>query len=124
MPEAVHSCARDPDWPKLACRLVAKAQDLVQRPICIEPCAPTKSATIQDTLLRIEQMIVSGKAPCVFFRGISRHYSVISGYTPLSLLLFDSFGYCRVLRRSCETTETATLAHRYQLRGVFGVFCA
>lgn len=69
----------------------------------------------------IEGMIISGKAPCVFLRGKSRHYTVISGYTPSSLRLFDSFGYHRVLRRSCGTAGTPGTLHRFHVQSIIAL---
>ena len=121
LPEAVHSCVGEREWPKLARLLVATAQDIVGRPIVLERVKLPKSVGSHDTIQSIERMITLGKAPCVFLRGKSRHYTVISGYTPLSLKLFDSFGYHRVLRRSCGTTGTPGLRHRFHLQSIIAL---
>lgn len=122
--EAVHSCVAEREWPKLAQHLVATAQDIVGRPILLEQTRLSKGTTIHETIRSIEMMIASGKAPCVFLRGKSRHYTVISGYTPLSLRLFDSFGYQRVLRRSCGTTRTPGSLHRFHLQSIIALSVA
>ena len=116
--EAVHSCVGEREWPKLARHLVATAQDIVDRPILLERARLSKGAAIHETIRNIERMITAGKAPCVFLRGKSRHYTVISGYTPLSLRLFDSFGYHRVLRGSCGTARTPGSLHRFHLQSI------
>lgn len=118
LPEAVHSCVGEREWPKLARLLVANAQDIVNRPILLERVKLPNGAGNHEAIRSIERMITSAKAPCVFLRGKSRHYTVISGYTPLSLKLFDSFGYHRVLRRSCGTTRTPGSRHRFHLRSI------
>lgn len=118
LPETVHSCIGERDWPKLARRLVATAQNIVDRPILLERARLSKGVGTAETIQSVEQMIASGKAPCVFLRGKSRHYTVISGYTPSSLKLFDSFGYHRVLRRSCGTARTPGSLHRFHLQSI------
>lgn len=119
--EAVHSCVGEREWPKLARCLVATAQDIVDRPILLERTTLSKSLEIRDTIRGIEGMITAGKAPCVFLCGKSRHYTVISGYTPSSLRLFDSFGYHRVLRRSCGTSGTSGSLHRFHLQSIIAL---
>ncbi len=114
--EAVHSCVGERDWPKLAKRIVATAESMAGREILLEQPAFSTDAPFPRTLGRIERMIVSGKAPCVFLRGRYRHYSVISGYTPLSLKLFDSIGHHWVWRRSCGTTATPMSLHRFHVQ--------
>jgi hypothetical protein len=121
LPEAVHSCVSERDWPKLAERVAITAQALVCRPILLEWPQLSKNISIQDTFRRIERMIASGKGPCVFFRGKYRHYSVISGYTPASLTLFDSYGHRWLWRRSCGTTATPTSLHRFHVRSLISL---
>ena len=121
LPEAVHSCVGEREWPKLARRVVATAQDIVDRPILLERVKLPNGAGNHEAIRSIERMITSGKAPCVFLRGKSRHYTVISGYTPLSLKLFDSFGYHRVLRRSCGTAGTPGSRHRFHLQSIIAL---
>ena len=118
--EATLYCVNEWVWPKLAKRVVAKAQDFAERPIILEHTSLSEDAPIHRTLHRIEGMIASGKAPCVFLRGKYRHYSVISGYTPLSLKLFDSFGYHWVLRKSCGA-EAPTSLHRFHMQSIITI---
>jgi hypothetical protein len=47
-------------------------------------------ATLEDAVLRI-------RAPMMLCRG--GHYTIMSGFTPSSLLLFDSGGACRITRQ-------------------------
>lgn len=119
--ETVHSCIGERDWPKLARRLVATAQDIVERPIIIELPKLSRSVAVEEAICSIQRMVTAGKAPCVFLRGKSRHYTVISGYTPSSLKLFDSFGYHRVLRRSCGTARTPGSLHRFHLQSIISL---
>lgn len=121
LPDAVHSCIGKRIWPRLGEHLVARAQPMADRPILLQRPRLSKDAHVGDTLRRIERMIDSGKAPCVFLRGRYRHYSVISGYTPLSLKLFDSFGYHRVLRRSCGTTRAPPPLHRLHVNSLISL---
>ena len=118
LPNAVHSCVRERDWPKLATRIVSKAQRLTLRPIVLERPGLSDDEPIDETLRLIERMIISGKAPCVFLRGKSRHYSVVSGYTAISLRLFDSYGYRRVLRRSFGAAGATTSLHRFHMQSI------
>lgn len=121
LPEAVHSCIRERDWPKVATSIGVAAQDIIERPIVVEQAKLSRRVSSADTFRSLEQMIISGKAPCVFVRGKSRHYTVISGYTPLSFKLFDSFGYHRVLRRSCGTAGSASSLHRFHIQSIVAV---
>lgn len=121
LPEAVHSCIRERDWPKLARRLVTTAQDVVERPILIEWLKLSKSMAIEEAICSIERLVTAGKAPCVFLRGKSRHYTVISGYTPLSLKLFDSFGFHRLLIKSCGTTCEQKARHRLHVQSIIAL---
>lgn len=116
--EALHSCISERAWPKLAAKMVTTAQPMADRQILLERPRSSMDAPAQDTLRQIERMIASGKAPCVFLRGKYRHYSVVSGYTPLSLKLFDSFGHRWVLRSSCGTTKTPTSLHRLHVQSI------
>lgn len=118
LPEALASCVSERVWPKLAERMVAEAQAIVERAIRVERQRLSKDASVDEALYRIEGMIVAGKAPCVFLRGKYRHYSVISGYTPVSLKLFDSFGHHWVLRRACGTTSTQVSLHRLHVPSI------
>lgn len=119
--EALHSCVSKKIWPKLAERIVATAQPMAQRSILLERPKLSKDAPIQDTFCRIERMIASGKAPCMFLRGKYRHYSVISGYTPASLRLFDSYGHRWVWRQSCGTTATPAALHRIHVQSIIAL---
>jgi hypothetical protein len=121
LPKAVHSCVGERVWPRLAERIVASAQPIADRPILLERPRWAREVSVRETLLRIEKMIVAGKAPCVFLRGNYRHYSVISGYTSVSLKLFDSFGYRWVRRRSCGTTGTPARLHRLHVQSLIAL---
>lgn len=121
LPEAVHSCVGEREWPKLARRLVTTAQEIVDRPIVLERGRLLRGVGIDETIRSVEEMITSGKAPCVFLRGKSRHYTVISGYTPVSLKLFDSFGFHRLLIKSCGTTSEETARHRLHVQSMIAL---
>ena len=121
LPTAVHSAVGKGTWPHLAEQIAKAARTLgdiqfgLARPI--KPGAP--SAAI---MLSLERLITSGQAPMVFMRGKYRHYSVISGYTPASFKLFDSFGYHWVRRSSCSLapTDKPTL-HRFHIDSLIAV---
>ena len=119
--EAVHSCVGERKWPGLARCLVRTAQEIVNRPIVLERAGLSRGVAIDEAIGSIERMITTGKAPCVFLMGKSRHYSVISGYTPHSLKLFDSFGYRRLLRKSCGTTREPTSRHRLHVQSIIAL---
>lgn len=121
LPTAVPSCVPERDWPTLAASVVRAAQAMSDRPLRTErPGLPGKE-TASKSLLTLNSLVASGKAPCVFLRGKTRHYTVISGYTPASLRLFDSFGYRRVLRSCCGTRKDDTRLHRLHLRSIVTV---
>jgi hypothetical protein len=100
VPKAVHSGIGEATWPQLAQHVTRQAAELRVSVLLEQPLANEhmSAALIART---IEQLITAGKAPVLFMRGKYRHYSVISGYSPFSFKLFDSFGY-RWVRRSSE----------------------
>lgn len=124
LPKAVRSCVRQQHWPKLAQRLVTATHDIAGFAVVLDHPGISATAPIEETLRHMEKMIDSGMAPCVFLRGGYRHYSVISGYTPASLMLFDSFGYHRVRRASCGTTAMNTSLHRFHTQSLLTVAAA
>ena len=109
-------------WPLLAERLSVSAERLSGIPIVLErPLLPNAPPTAEETLIAIEMMIHANKAPMVFVRGEYRHYTVICGYTPKSLRLFDSFGYHWVRRTSCGPVASAKSLHRFHLSSLIAV---
>lgn len=107
-------------WHGLAESLCASAQPMANISINLEcPFAHEKSAGA-DFIQEIERMITSGTVPAVLMRGKYRsHYSVLSAYTPLSLRLFDSYGYRWVRRASCRNLTVASRStHSFDLEGV------
>lgn len=121
LPSAVHSAVRKSVWPSLAKRMakVASALDGIRIELAW-PLAPGSAAA--DSVLTLERLITSGQAPMIFMRGKYRHYTVISGYTPASFKLFDSFGYHWVRRSSCSlgNSDRPTL-HRFHIESLIAV---
>lgn len=69
----------------------------------------------------IEQILLQRKAVMAFLRGTYRHYSVISGYTPSSLTLFDSYGYRWLRKASCVATTTEPARHHIHAPSLIAV---
>jgi hypothetical protein len=118
---AVQSAVGEATWPYLAERVARVTRDLGS--VRVELAWPLNpSASRAEIVETIERLITSGKAPMVFMRGKYRHYSVISGYTPASFKLFDSFGYHWVRRSSCSIArgEKPTL-HRFHVESLISV---
>lgn len=108
---AVHSGVGQATWPQLAQHL-ARAAVRLRVPIFLEQPFTKSNMPAEAAARTIEQLITAGKAPVVFMRGKYRHYSVISGYTPFSFKLFDSFDYHWVRRSSCSLDEVSVALHR------------
>lgn len=62
-------------------------------------------------LLRVLETMVQRQTPVIILRRGGR-YTIVSGYTPLSLILFDSFGQWWIKRESCGVKGDANVRHR------------
>lgn len=118
--KALHSGVDQATWPKLTDH-IARTAARMQVPVLLEqPFA--KSDLPAETVPRtIERLITAGKAPVLFMRGKHRHYSVISGYSPFSFKLFDSFDYHWVRRLSCSFDDVTLALHRLHLPSLVAV---
>jgi len=65
----------------------------------------------------IEQAILSWRVPMLLFRG--GHYSVVSGFTRSSLLLFDSSGACSIRKSVCGVAGECEKARHILYPGSF-----
>lgn len=83
-----------------------------------EAAEETQSAEVLEA---IQQTVVQRKAVMAFLRGKYRHYSVISGYTPFSLTLFDSYGYRRLRKTSCVATAIEPARHHIHAPSLIAV---
>lgn len=119
--EAVHSCVGRERWQRLARSMVGDAREILDHPIRLRKPKLAAHTSARELIVCIEDMIASGEAPCVFFRGKYRHYSVICGYTSLSLRLFDSFGHHRMLKRTCSTGRLSTSLHRLHVPSLISI---
>ena len=70
-----------------------------------------------DQLLWSIETLVDLQTPVLtVLRGAYRHYSVVVGYTPARLMLFDSWGYAWINVSSCSTTRLTVLMPRWSRR--------
>ena len=118
---AVHSAIGEATWPHLVRRIAETAGKLAD--LRIELTTPFTGSSVPDeSFLRMDKLITAGPAPMVYMRGKYRHYSVISGYTPASFKLFDSFGYRWVRRASCSVAEAHKLTlHRFHIESLIAL---
>ena len=121
LPTAVHSAVGKAAWPLLAEHVADAAHKLGR--FRIDLSQPITSRSANSAVIRgLERLITSGQAPMVFMRGKYRHYTVISGYTPASFKLFDSFGYHWVRRSSCNLAKTdKRTLHRFHIDSLIAV---
>lgn len=68
----------------------------------------------RDVLATIEQAIDNGHPVLVALLGTYFHYTVICGYTPRRLILFDSYAYSWIDKASCAVTGEK-VAGRHQI---------
>lgn len=109
-------------WPRLAERLSIRAQAMTGIPLILDqPLSSAALSSPEEAFGAIEKMILRKQAPMAFVRGKYRHYSVVCGYTPVSLRLFDSYGYHWVRRSSCGTAESPKSLHRFHMASLIAV---
>lgn len=118
--KAVHTGIAQQACLKLARHVARAAQKKLCLHIMLEQPFPNAQLPVDEAMRMIEGLITSGKAPVVFMRGKYRHYSVISGFTKLSLRLFDSFDNHWVRRKSCGFGE-GSARHRLHLPSLIAV---
>ena len=68
--------------------------------------------------LLIERAIRAHRPVLGLLRGTYDHFTVVSGYTPTRLILFDSWGYHWVERRSCGVGRATPCRHRIAVKSV------
>jgi hypothetical protein len=121
LPEAVCRSIERDHWRQLANALQRQAATSFGLTLKIEQPFASDEAQMAEALGAIERMILQRKAVMVFMRGTYRHYTVIAGYSPASLRLFDSFGY-RWLRKASVTTDgNENARHRLQLASLLAI---
>lgn len=98
-PEQVALCGlRVTLWRSLAQAMVDAARRLTGTPLQLERLF-SAAASRAAAFATIEQAITRLRAPMMLCRG--GHYTVVSGFTGSSLLLFDSGGACWMAKRVC-----------------------
>jgi len=75
----------------------------------------------KQVLAAIEHHIAERKALLTFIRGAYRHYTVVAGTTPSSLILFDSYGYRWLRKASCVTTTTDPARHNLHAQSLMAI---
>lgn len=84
-------------WCQLAAAMVEVATDRTRSRITVERLYPTQPSCRQAAFESLEAAIFKLRVPMMLRQG--GRYTVVSGVTPLSLLLFDSGGACWVTKR-------------------------
>ncbi|MDB5683928.1 MAG: hypothetical protein JWM75_1626 [Sphingomonas bacterium] len=110
-------------WSKLAEHLVARCSALTGLALRIQrPFATARSRKPKVAFSLIEKILQQQTPILVSLEGAYNHYSIISGYTPTSLKLFDSLGYQRLRRSTCNfATDEEGARHKLDLRSVMVV---
>ena len=66
----------------------------------------------------IESLVRARQVPLISIEGAYSHYSVICGYSPAILRLFDSNGLLRIRRDACGVGADRRRRHRLDLRAM------
>ena len=91
-------------WLELTKKLAAVASGTGHHHICVsQPLKHAARATRARLNQAIGDAIVHGRAVLISLSGIHDHYTVVSGYSPFSLWLFDSGHLQRLGRGDCGT---------------------
>jgi hypothetical protein len=111
--EAAHSTGlRVGDWVRMVEALIfAAAHRHGQYLTVIRPWRETRPSKI-EFLRTLERLLVSNHVVATLFAGA--HFSVVRGYTPDSLLLFDSTGRTAI-RRTALAMSTRDKATRHRV---------
>ena len=95
-----------PWWRRLAAELVRAATTMVSVPVELErPLPGVTQPSWEQTLWSVRTLIDLQAPVLTVLRGAYRHYSVVVGYTPTRLMLFDSWGYAWINLAACSTTR-------------------
>ncbi len=70
----------------------------------------------QRAFAELERLILRNSVPVVYLSGAYRHCTVLSGYTPASLRLFDSYEYRFLRRRACGVKAGTAARHHLHLQ--------
>jgi hypothetical protein len=90
-------------WSELAEHLVTECSALTGLALRIHRSLATARSRKRSVALSMIESILQQQTPIlVSLEGAYNHYSVISGYTPTCLKLFDSLGYQRLRRSACD----------------------
>lgn len=97
---------REGTWMKLCESLFNEAGELLGTPIRYRRfLAPVSGTDFTGGLKRIQRRIDGGSPLLVLLWGRYNHCTVISGYAPGRLLLFDSWHFKWVTLATCELTQ-------------------
>lgn len=82
---------------------------------------PDDETDAKKALAAIQHHIAERKAVLAFLRGAYRHYTVVAGSTPTSLILFDSYGYRWLRKASCLATARDPARHNVHAASLMAI---
>ena len=96
----------DDVWRKLLTTLVAEATAITGRTISMtQPLAGHAHASRRLTFDIIDAAIARGQPVLIELSGTYHHFTVVNGYSPSTLFLFDSGALVLLRRKSCTTAK-------------------
>lgn len=116
---AVTQGFQDTLWQALVQRLVEEASATTGRTIIMhQPLAKVPRPTRSATFAAIEAAIAAGQPVLADLSGTHEHFTVISGYSPYSLFLYDSGQLFWLTRASCSTGKAGKRRHHLNPRSL------
>jgi hypothetical protein len=100
-------------WHQLVGELASRAS--IMAAVTVHPCSPfyrRRSVTLDHVFAFTEAMLDQGSPVLLRLEATQRHFSVIAGYTPTRLRLFDSSSQHWLNRKSCSTARDAETLYR------------
>lgn len=106
------------DWLNLMESLTAFASSRGDHHICVsQPLRHAARAPRSQMYGAIEDAIVHGRAVLITLSGVHNHYTLVSGYSPSNLWLFDSGKLQKIGRAHCGTQRSSNKwRHRINVR--------
>ncbi|WP_242097662.1 hypothetical protein [Sphingomonas sp. CROZ-RG-20F-R02-07] len=119
LPSAVVEGFGDKLWRALVQRLVEEASVIADRTIAVhQPLAKLVRPTRSATFAAIEVALAAGQPVLADLSGRHEHFTVISGYSPYSLFLYDSGRLCWLPRASCSIGRARSRRHHINPRSL------
>lgn len=110
--QAVTRTVKKELWPRLARHLVEHGTSVAGVPLILEQPLARQHKARRAALAAIELMILEAEVPVVRVTGELSHYTVICGYSPASLRLFDSYELHHLRKSACAVKPATGARHR------------